>query len=164
MNAIDLMNEIGMKKAVSKIDSKIKMCEKLSTAYNNFEFIDEDGISSFQERLKKDTTVIVRNGKVVKKVDPSRYQELKYDTLVFNKLSDYEKTPPMDCLIDIKKAQGLGCFDYYEVAEVISVVEVVDPVVFGRIKGCSDRFFITQWDDDVKWEDLKKFKNEIKLD
>jgi hypothetical protein len=34
------------------------------------------------------------------------------------------------------------------------VKEVIDPIIFGKIDGCTDRFFIAQWDDDVKIEDI----------
>lgn len=57
--------------------------------------------------------------------------------------------------INIKeKAQKLKCFDTFEIAKIEAVEERKDPIVFGCITGCPDKFFIAQWDDDVKIEDI----------
>jgi hypothetical protein len=29
-----------------------------------------------------------------------------------------------------------------------------DPIIFGRIKGSNNRYFVAQWDDDVKIEQI----------
>ena len=79
-----------------------------------------------------------------------------FDTVKMTSLKGYDKVPPMDCLLDLQKAKGLGCFDNFEVAEVESVVEKPDPIIFGMINGCNDKFFITQWDSDIKIEDILK--------
>jgi len=36
------------------------------------------------------------------------------------------------------------------------VTVVPDPILLGRITGCENRYFIAQWDDDVKIEDILK--------
>jgi hypothetical protein len=56
--------------------------------------------------------------------------------------------------MDLKKAKDMGCFDYFEVAKVETVEVRPDPIIFGGIEGCDDKFFITQWDDDVSIEEI----------
>ena len=34
------------------------------------------------------------------------------------------------------------------------IKEIKDPIVFGVINGCPDKFFISQWDDDIKIDDI----------
>ena len=51
-------------------------------------------------------------------------------------------------------SRHLGVFDTFEVAKIESTRVYRDPIVFGRISGCDDRFYIAQYDDDVKIEDL----------
>lgn len=79
---------------------------------------------------------------------------LVYDTLVFVPLKEYPDSPPPDCLLDLRKAHEFKCFDEFEVAKVKTVEERPDPIIFGRITGSEDRFFVTQWDDDVRIEDI----------
>jgi hypothetical protein len=81
-------------------------------------------------------------------------ERLEYDRLVGYPIEEYSEVPPMDCLMDLKTAKDRNCFDTFEVAKVESVVERPDPIIFGRIEGCPDRFFITQWDDDVSIEQI----------
>ena len=54
----------------------------------------------------------------------------------------------------MSEAKARGIFDTFEVAQIDSVVEYKDPIVFGRIEGCGDRFFVAEWADDVSITDL----------
>lgn len=45
----------------------------------------------------------------------------------------------------------MKCFDSFSVAHI---AEVKDPILFGEIAECTDKFFIAQWDEDVKIEDI----------
>ena len=62
--------------------------------------------------------------------------------------------PPDTVLDALEKAKEDNCFDTFEVAKISWIEEIKDPILFGIIEGCSDKFFISQWDDDVKIEDL----------
>jgi hypothetical protein len=46
------------------------------------------------------------------------------------------------------------CFDSFEIAKIQWKREIKDPILFGRIDGCPDRFYVSQWDDDVRIEDI----------
>ena len=71
-------------------------------------------------------------------------------------LKDYDKVPP-DAVLDAwEAAQTIGCFDAYEVMTLESHREVPDPILFGSVTGSPDKFFIAQWDTDVKIEDILK--------
>ncbi len=59
--------------------------------------------------------------------------------------------PPKAAMTAIAKAQSTGLF---EKIQVLSLVRVPDPIAFGRIEGSDDFYYITQWDDDVKVEDI----------
>ena len=39
--------------------------------------------------------------------------------------------------------------EFEEIAQIEEVVIEKDPILFGRINDCADRFYIAQWDDDV---------------
>ena len=41
-----------------------------------------------------------------------------------------------------------------EIAKIQDIVQTKDPIVFGCINKCADRFFIAQWDDDVSIEQI----------
>lgn len=158
METIELLQELGMVKAVENTTKRIEQSRKLHLAYQNYAFVPQEAVDRFNKKLREKTEVIYdkKTGEVRKKVDLKKYNEVVYDSLVFKKLADYGEVPPVEVLRDVKKAHDLGVFDAFEVAKVESVREVVDPIVFGKINGCTDLFMIAQWDNDVKFEDLQK--------
>lgn len=67
----------------------------------------------------------------------------------------YNKIPPKYVFEKLKTVRNLNLFDYYTVAELGTLTEKQkDPLLLGRLKNESDRFFISQWDDDIKLDDL----------
>ncbi|MGD0652253.1 MAG: hypothetical protein ABSA97_14145, partial [Verrucomicrobiia bacterium] len=62
--------------------------------------------------------------------------------------------PPPAALEKLAEARMFGCFDDFEVADLKTVAVRPDPILFGVIIGCPDKFFIVQWDNDVKIEDI----------
>ncbi len=71
--------------------------------------------------------------------------------LRFTPVSEYEKTPPDSVLASMEAAVEKKCFDSFEVAHI---ERVKDPIIFGKIKGCADSFYIDQWDNDVTIEEI----------
>ena len=108
-------------------------------AYEHFRFVRPEKFTEFNERLRKETW---------------NQEQYTYNRLRFTPLESYSKVPPMNVIEAIELANARLCFDRYEVADIESVKELPDPIVFGIIDGCSDKFFISQWDDDVKIEDI----------
>lgn len=124
----------GIAKTIKKLKEKNA---KMIIAYEHFRFVRPEKFQAFNERLKRETM-----------------KDYTYNRLRFTALENYNKIPPMMVLDAIDAANDKACFDRYEVADIESVKELPDPIVFGVIDGCSDKFFITQWDDDVKIEDI----------
>lgn len=131
-----MLEKLGMKAALDKIRKGKKVFPKLKIAYARYGFIREDQIEKFQRVLG------------TQKAPTGSYKSLQ-----FSKLENYDRdVPPADVLAKIEEAKAVGCFDYFEIAYVAVIKK--DPIVFGRINDCRDRFFIAQWDDDVSIEQI----------
>lgn len=140
---LEKLKKLGFTAAHDRVEKSRDLARRLHIAYQNFEFITEDMVEKFRDDIKKRTTK-----------DHKNYVE--YQTLVFKPVAEYDEVPPQDVLDKMESAVQLGCFDTFEVAKIESVQEVKDPILFGRVEGCGDRFFIAQWDDDVTIEAIKK--------
>lgn len=158
METVALLESLGMTKASQNVKVKLERQRKMMTAYQNYAFVSGEAVESFNKKLKEKTLCVYdkETNKRIEKVDPKRYNKLVYDKLTFTKLAEYGEVPPADVLSDLSVAVERNCFDSFEVAKVESVVEVIDPIIFGKIDGCGDLFMIAQWDEDVKFEDLQK--------
>uniref|UniRef100_A0A6M3JBI7 Uncharacterized protein n=1 Tax=viral metagenome TaxID=1070528 RepID=A0A6M3JBI7_9ZZZZ len=76
-----------------------------------------------------------------------------------NLIKEEKELPPRFVLDRIKEAKDIKRFDYLTIARVFSETKkqkakLPDPFLLGRIKGCSDRFFLAQWDDDIYLDDI----------
>ena len=142
------LEKLGMKKAAGNLETKKKLGKKLTLAYEHFRFVTPEKIGAFNEKLKAES--IKLTGKKGKDLVEH------YDKLCFSTLSSYEDIPPVEVLEKVEAATEVGCFDSFEVAQVKNVHVYKDPIIFGRIEGCGDRFFIAQWDNDVRIEDILK--------
>jgi len=136
----DQLERLGFKKALKGISR----CKKMEFAYSNYLFVTNEKINKFNEKLRYEN---VGHETVKGERFSSTYKKLS-----FTPISDYPSIPPKDVLDAIEKAKLNKCFDRFEIAKIEWIKEVKDPIVFGRIDGCSDYFFISQWDDDVKIE------------
>lgn len=131
------MEKLGFKTVASKMD----IATKMALAYSKYLFVSQDAIVLFNQKLREETT----------------REDIKfnyYKKLTFIKLEDYPKVPPDHVLNALERAQADKLFDLYEIAKIKDVVERKDPILFGKINGCSDYFFIAQWDDDVRFEEI----------
>lgn len=129
-----LLEKLGFKRAMTKLGRGRKAFPKLKVAYARYGFIREEQIQTFQQKLEKEKAKV-------------GYKK----RLSFSRLENYDRdVPPEDVLEKIAAAKEVGCFDYFEIAFVEEVKK--DPIVFGRIEDCKDRFFIAQWDNDVSIE------------
>lgn len=131
-----LLEKLGFSKALAKIGKGRKVFPKLKVAYAMYGFIRDEQVRKFQDVLG-----------LQKAAKGYRKQ------LSFCRIENYDRdVPPQEVLEKIEAAKAVGCFDYFEIAFVEEVKK--DPIVFGRIEGCQDRFFIAQWDDDVSIEQI----------
>lgn len=131
--------KLGFKSLAETLERKKITARKMALAYELYRFVRPEKIKAFNDALKTKT------------LDKKTY---RYDVLVFTSLDVYEQIPPEPVLCALEEAIGCGIFDSFEIASIQSVAPLPDPILFGRIEGCTDRFFIAQWDDDVKISDL----------
>lgn len=151
---IERLKALGLHGAARVIEAEVKELKavnefqkKLYVACENFRVIKPEKIAEFNAILKHKTLKV--SGREWSKVET-------FDQLVFLPLEKYSKVPPDDVLESLEKAKEVGCFDSYEVGVLESVEVRPDPLLLGRVKGSDFRFFISQWDNDVKIEDILK--------
>lgn len=138
---ITQLEALGFKAAAGNIKALSERKRKLAIAYEHFRFVRQERISEFNVKLKAQS----------RRKTGSDYL---YETLAFTPIENYPHVPPADVLLALASAKEKRCFDSFEVAHIETVKE--DPILFGRVNGCPDRFFISQWDNDVKIEDILK--------
>lgn len=150
---LERLKKLGMRKAASVVVTEAQKLEKqkvafrrLTLAYEHFRHMEQADLDKYNAALKRKT--LKTTGR--KGVDLVEH----YDQVKFTPLAEYSKVPPVDVLDKVEQAMEKGCFDSYEVAEIKGTKEYKDPIVFGRISGCPDRFFIAQWDNDLRIEDI----------
>lgn len=140
---VERLNRLGMKSVAGDIEKKRMMKRKLAVASEFYRIVRPEKIAIFQKKLEDESI-----GETTEDNTPTL---LETKTLVFTKLEDYGTLPPPHVLDSLETAQERKCFDRFEVAHI---VKVADPILFGRVDGCNDRFFVDQWDDDVSIDDL----------
>lgn len=130
------LEALGFKKISEALKIAKERKRKLALAYEHYRFVRQEHVDRFNAALRKKTEGT--NG---------------YKWLSFTLIASYEKAPPEPVLLALEQAMERKCFDAYEVAHI---VDVKDPILFGRITDCPDRFFIAEWDSDVSIKDLLK--------
>jgi len=138
--------EAGFTAAAAQAEAVADRAGRLARAYEHYRFVKAEKIAEFNLRLYNET--LRRTGQA------GRNMNDHYDKLSFTPVEKYATLPPADVLAKVKEAAGARIFDTMEVAKIESVVEYKDPIVFGRIEGCTDRFFVAQWGSDVQITDL----------
>jgi len=136
---VERLKELGLEGAGNELQGLEEFKRKTAIAYEHFRFVTPEKINEFNARLKEKTY---------------NKEKYSYDKLGFTALKSYTEIPPENVLNDLEESKKKNCFDSYEVAKIESVVERPDPILFGRIDQCSDRFFVSQWDNDVAIEDI----------
>lgn len=135
-----LLKRLGFHYVATQVTKLEERKRKLMIAHEHYRFVTQEKIDAFNVKLKKET------GKNMN--DPWK---MEYKVLSFTSVSDYQSIPPADVLAEMEVAQERKCFDQFEVAYI---KQVKDPIIFGRIEGCAKRFYVAQWDNDVRIEDL----------
>lgn len=134
---IERMEKAGLTGMAATLKKLKEKKAKMIIAYEHYRFVRPEKFQAFNERLRKETQ-----------------KDYTYSRLRFTSLEKYSKVPPMNVIESIENANARMCFDGFEVADIESVTVLPDPIVFGIIEGCSDKFYIAQWDNDVNIEDI----------
>lgn len=125
----ELLKELGMEKVAETLLKKKRGRERLLQAVEKYRYATGEDIDDFNAELK----------------DRGR-------RLVIVEVKDYKRLPPDNVLEALKKAQADDIFDSFHIAYI---ERVKDPILFGQIKAFKNLyFFIAQWGDDVKFEDI----------
>lgn len=136
------LRELGLTAAADKIKRAKELARKLRIGFEHFRVVTPQQVTRFQEELWNNRCT-----------DPSTYA-LSYQVLKFTALESYSEVPPGEVLQKVREAKELKCFDRFEVLTLESQEVVPDPVIFGIIDGCDNRYFVAQWDDDVNIEQI----------
>lgn len=139
------LEEAGFTAAVAETKRLADLKRRMVLAYEHYRYVTPEQINHFNTRLRAETR---------KRNNNAAAYMITYDTLRFRDISVYPGCPPADVIQKVKEAKAHDIFDSLEVADIESVVEYVDPIIFGRIHGCDDRFYIAQWGDDVNIDDI----------
>lgn len=136
---VDMLEKLGFKAAAGKVKEAVQRKRKMAIAYEFYRYVRPEKILEFNAKLMKKSHNWDKMG--------------GYHTLTFTPIANYEGAPPMEVLKKLEEAQDRKCFDAFEVGYIR---EVPDPLLMGVINGCTDKFFIDQWDNDVKIQDILK--------
>lgn len=139
----DRLERLGFKSASSRIKVLAEKKKKLAVAYEHYRYVRAEKMNDFKQKLIKGSMRSLNYGS-----SPREWKELS-----FTPLEHYQEAPPVHVLDSLEKAKEKKCFDYFSIAHV---VRVKDPILFGYIEGCTDHFFIDQWDDDIRISDILK--------
>jgi len=137
---VERLRKLGFHKAASDLSSLMVKKRKLAIAYEHYRYVKPEKVAQFNAELLKQT---VKNSNSI--------ANMEYQRLEFVPIEHYHAVPPEDVLQKLEEAQGRKCFDSFEVAYIKNVK---DPLLFGRIDGTPNRFFVAQWDNDVSITDL----------
>ena len=140
------LHALGLTAAAEALAATQRRYKKLVVAYEHYRYVSQDKIDAFNERLKQQTI------KRIGKQGVNEYHQ--YDRLGFVALAAYPQVPPESVLAELQVAKERGCFGAFEIAKIESVIEHKDPILFGRVEDCPDRFVIASWDSDIRVEDL----------
>lgn len=137
----DTLEKLGFVRAASQTRELVARKRKLALAYEHYRFVREENVVKFNAELKQRT------------ITGEPPYNASWQELAFVGVGEYEQVPPEDVLVKHQEAVDHKCFDAFEIG---LIKNVKDPLLFGRINKCSDRFFIAQWGDDVSITDLLK--------
>lgn len=126
---VKLLKELGMDTVAETLLKKKRGRERLLTAVEKYQYATGEDIDDFNAEMKN-------HGR----------------RLVIVEVKDYKRLPPDNVLEALKKAQSDDLFDSFHIAYI---ERIKDPILFGQIKAFKNLyFFIAQWGDDVKFEDI----------
>lgn len=151
-------NSLAVEAGFTRTAAKVALKGKLAQAYEHYRYVTKAQIEAYQEKLKRATE---RPAVGAERTSGDGWRMVTHvcDQLRFRSLDKYDGLPPADVLEQVKAARERKIFNDFQVADVAPVAtkyKMPDPIVFGIIDGCSDRFVIAEWGDDVRVADLIK--------
>jgi hypothetical protein len=136
---------LGFTAAAANVRVNREMARKMRIAFEHFRVVSPENMAKFESELYERTHK-----------RSSLSYTASYQRCQFTPISQYRQVPPKEVLEKVREAMALGCFDGFEVLTIenVEAQRIPDPIIFGRIMGTQNRYFVAQWDDDVKIEDI----------
>lgn len=106
------------------------------------------GIATEEKLIVRPTQYIDSNTQWRNSTDPKRVGIFRWEEV---DSQAYQGIPPVGVLEKLQTEKKKKIFNYFTIA---NVKHIPDPILFGRIDGCPDRFYLAQWGDDVCLDDL----------
>lgn len=126
---VKLLKELGLNVISEKLLRKKTGKEKLLKAVSKYRYATKEDLDDFNKEMRN-------------------YNK----ELVIVEMKNFDRLPPDEVLEALQEARKYTCFDTYHIAYIR---QVKDPILFGKIAGFNELyFFISQWGDDVKIEDI----------
>lgn len=148
MNAaitVDELKELGLDTAASELCRKAELHRRMTIAIEHYRFVTPEILSRFGNELLEKTKKVSVYGLI---------GGYTHDKLVFTPIKQWGKIPPKEVLDALREAKKLNVFNDFEIAHIEAIEVRPDPILFGTITGCPDKFSIAQWDNDVRIEDI----------
>lgn len=124
-----LLKELGLNAISEKILRKKTGKDKLLKAVETYRYATQEDLNDFNKEMRS-------------------YSK----EFIVVEMKNFDRLPPDDVLEELQKARKKGCFDTYHIGYIR---KVKDPILFGKIDGFNGLYFyIAQWGDDVKIEDI----------
>lgn len=145
-----------MQTAAENFEKQYQTARKVAIAKEHFRFVTEKNLDDFNAKLRAES----RRVKTVRMSSNREVETTTYKALLIEDLKDYSGIPPKEVIEKVKQAKALKCFDKFEVASIVekqhqrTIEKVPDPIIFGRVHESDLRFYIAQWDNDVRIEDI----------
>ena len=148
----------GFTAAAETLRTKADRMSRLHRAYH-YRFVSQEVFDKFNQKLKDKTSRPATAADAKKIANGTAYYTatILHDQLTLVALEKYPALPPAEALKATTAARETGIFHRFEVAEVNPVgteIKLPDPIVFGLVDGCTDRFFVCEWGSDVSIKDL----------
>ena len=126
---VKMLKELGLNAISEKLLRKKGGKEKLLKAVDGYRYATKEDLDDFNKEMRKFNK-----------------------ELVVVEMKDFDRLPPDEVLGELQKTRKVNCFDTFHIAYIRAVK---DPILFGKINGFNELyFFISQWGDDVKIEDI----------
>lgn len=141
------LRELGLATAASTIKVRSNKRDRMVKAYENYKYVTQEHLTRYNKELRR-------------KTEKCRGKDIVFQEAALIGIEGYPEIPPKDVLEALKTAKATQIFDSFQILRVEQRTERApearkkDPILFGRVDGCGDFFFIAQWGNDVKFEDL----------
>jgi hypothetical protein len=145
-NKIERLEKLGLKSQARILEQEIVLRQKLNKLKEwDYNILTHSSI----EKYDGSTSMGLKN--VVKIDSVEKYVGIDNSTAAKDKIIP-------DVVLDkFQEAKDRCLFDSFAILWVEKIKN--DPLLLGQIDGCSDYFFIAEWGDDIKFEDIANENN-----